>query len=99
KTKPITMVLTAQPIPEPTLKTLLWLHDFYPSPLGLVAQQALPSGLALSKPPKIPPPIPSAEKASIPLPSLSPQQQQAYDAITSDSDHRSFLVHGDTGTG
>lgn len=99
KTKPITTVLTTQPIPESTLKTLLWLHDFYPSPLGVVAQQALPSGLALSKPPKIPSPISPPETASIPLPPLSPQQQQAYDAITSDSDHRSFLVHGDTGTG
>ncbi len=98
KTKPITTVLTTQPIPDQTLEALLWLHRFYPSPLGLIAQQALPSGLLLSKAPKTPTPVTPTDTAGATMPALSRQQQAAIDTIAS-SPKRSFLVHGDTGTG
>jgi primosomal protein N' (replication factor Y) len=96
-TKPITVVLTDTALPPQIIKLLDWLHAYYPSPLGLIAQQALPSGLLLAKAPKLPKTA-AVSSAPKPLPRLSPQQDTASTIITS-SPSRTSLVHGDTGTG
>lgn len=97
KTKPISDVLTSNSVPTPTLELLDWLYAFYPAPLGLIAQQALPSGLLLAKAPETPQPINTSTDPQ-PLPALSPQQKKLVKTILG-SDKRRFLLHGDTGTG
>lgn len=96
-TKPILVVLATRPVPKELLSLLSWLYEFYPSPLGLIAQQALPSGLLLSKPPEAPTPTVTTSELQ-PLPPLSPEQHQVATGIAT-SKQRRFLIHGDTGTG
>lgn len=98
-TKPITLQLTQKPLPQQLLQTLQWMQLYYPSPLGLIAQQALPSGLLRAKPAETPKQTkPTKKTQSQKTPTLSPQQQAAFQAIRT-ADSSTVLVHGDTGTG
>ncbi len=98
-TKPITLQLTQKPLPQQLLQTLQWMQSYYPSPLGLIAQQALPSGLLRAKPADIPKQTsPTKETTSHKTPALSRQQQAAFKNINT-ADSSTVLVHGDTGTG
>ncbi len=44
-TKPISKILTAQPLPPHLLKAAEFLHEYYASPLPTVWQTILPKGL------------------------------------------------------
>jgi primosomal protein N' (replication factor Y) (superfamily II helicase) len=44
-TKPIESVLEIPPIPEQLLKTILWIAEYYLTPLAIVLQAALPKGI------------------------------------------------------
>lgn len=97
RTKSITLALTNRPVPHQLLSLLSWLRDFYPAPLGLIAQQALPSALLLTKAPAMPKEK-SAQTATKSLPKLSRDQEKIVREIRSGSS-KHFLLHGDTGTG
>ncbi|HRQ86786.1 MAG TPA: hypothetical protein PLY16_01620, partial [Candidatus Saccharibacteria bacterium] len=44
-TKPIGSAVVKTPIPLPLIKTALWMHTYYSTPLALVLQAFLPSGI------------------------------------------------------
>lgn len=84
-------------LPHQHLGLFDWLNDYYPSPIGITAQLLLPfnSIKDYSRQPKS-----SDEKAieSSPPVTLTKDQQKAL-AACSNSDNRTILLHGDTGTG
>ncbi len=93
KTKPITALYDIPPLPRHSIALASWVKEYYPSPLGIVAQQFLPA--------KIPvelslPVIKSVEPNISSLPKLNDQQKKAVDII---KDSGTFLLHGRTGTG
>lgn len=97
-TKPITKVIVDEPVPTPLLQLHEWLKTYYPAPLGLHAQLLLPSSLVRKR--QLPPVKRSgSEKATQILPPLSKDQQNALETIQKTKSHRTFLLHGDTGTG
>lgn len=48
-TKPIVSVIDETPVPQAFIDTLLWLASYYLTPLALVLQTALPSGLTKNR--------------------------------------------------
>jgi len=98
KTKSVLSVLDMPPLPQPSLKLLVWLLDFYPAPLGFITSQFLPSQLA-SKPRLPGPKKRSKATAKLNLPPLTNEQKVALGAIQATSKQHSYLLHGDTGTG
>jgi len=96
-TKPIDKYILDKPLPASSLKLLLWLIQYYPSPLGMVAQQFLPTSLLGND-------LASTDqsqhkpKSTSVLPSLTPEQKNVLDQI-SKSPVGTFLLHGDTGSG
>lgn len=78
--------------PEESLQALLWLHHYYPSPLGVITQQFFPRQL---------PKKPVAESVLPPytspgLPELTKEQAEVLEQIDGTG---MYLIHGDTGTG
>lgn len=95
-TKPIEKVVTESTVPSELLALLIWMQSYYPAPLGVYAQLLLPTGLLRQR--ALPTVEPARKATTKPLPALASQQQAALDSITT-SDNRTFLLHGDTGTG
>ncbi len=93
-TKPIKNVLNNYVLPKYLLQVALWLKDYYKTPLGLVIQTALPTGLTKSRRK----PIHNSKNSKIN--NLQPTLEQS-NAIShiSNSDKTTFLVHGITGSG
>lgn len=94
-TKPITKVIVDTPLPTPLLSLVDWLGDYYPAPLGTLAQMILPGSLLRKKAVSALAATP-ADKLVTP-PTLTKQQAAAVATINGGGS--SFLVHGDTGTG
>lgn len=95
--KTITKVIAPQSIPAELLSLMDWMRSYYPAPLGIFAQLLLPSSLLRQKAvTALPAPL---SDATVALPPLAKQQQQAMKQIIASQDHHTFLVHGDTGTG
>lgn len=95
KTKQLEKLDADYLLPEALGKLHAWLQTYYPSGSGLLTQAFIPPGLAK----------PTRRKATakkpikkLDLPLLTKQQQQAYDYMLS-SGKRSFLLHGETGSG
>jgi primosomal protein N' (replication factor Y) len=95
QTKAVTRVFDLPPLPSHLLKLAAWLKDYYPAPLGIVAQQLLPAGFA-EKQLTTPDPVPFAEPDLSKLPPLTSEQKTALAAMT---DHNTYLLHGATGSG
>lgn len=95
-TKEIISVQVDQPIPATTLALIDWLARYYPSTSGLNASQFIPGNLL--KKPAAPPAVSDSRSSVEPLPALTGEQQAAIDIINQLAS-RSFLIHGDTGTG
>lgn len=93
-TKPVQGVILKEPLPPTSLKLLRWLIDYYPAPLGLVAQQFLPADLRGIPGTK----NPTAKAQAIKSPKLTTEQLAALRQIKA-SEQSTFLLHGDTGTG
>lgn len=83
-------------IPSSSFRLLSWMKDYYPAPLGVLTELFTPPAL----PKKLTTPLVSRGKTQKPLalPKLTAEQQSVLQSITS-AKTRSFLLHGDTGTG
>jgi primosomal protein N' (replication factor Y) len=95
-TKPFSKIVVTEPIPAELLALHEWLHQYYPSPLGMVTQLFLPASLsrqARSKTPQTP-----QELTATAPPPLTQEQQTVIEKINQ-TDQRTILLHGDTGTG
>jgi primosomal protein N' (replication factor Y) len=92
--KLITDILTPEALPETTLQLLSWLSSYYPSGSGAIASVFIPSGLQIK--PRTS--LPAYKKLAATLPTLTKQQADIINIITS-SDKKSFLLHGETGSG
>ncbi len=97
-TKPVKKVVVAQELPPELLALVQWLQTYYPAPLGIFGQLLLPSSLVRQRDLAALEPLPAAA-ADAALPPLARQQQEAFDRINTDKVHRTFVIHGDTGTG
>jgi primosomal protein N' (replication factor Y) (superfamily II helicase) len=90
--KPVASVPDLPLFPEPNLQALAWVHQYYPSPLGVVTQQFFPRQLPKK-------PVPDVTLAEQPLPKLpTPTKEQAA-ALAQINNPGMYLLHGDTGTG
>lgn len=95
KTKPISQIYDLPPLPESSLRLMDWLRSYYPAPLGTITNLFLPASLT-KKLPESKPRIDTQQ--SVKLPDLTKQQATAVRTIGK-SRSKSFLLHGDTGTG
>lgn len=94
-TKPIAATLAPPPLPAALLETLLWIRDYYATPLATVLQSALPRGITKKRRATNTPLVPRKRTTSI---ALTPDQKAAIsklDTITSGT----VLLHGITGSG
>jgi primosomal protein N' (replication factor Y) len=95
KTKEITKIYDLPPLPGHVLRLARWLIDYYPAPLGILAQQFLPANLSEKQL--------SAETDNnfdksdfSSLPKLSSEQEAALEAM---AERNTYLLHGITGSG
>ncbi len=95
KTKPIDNFVGLT-LPTQLLELYDWLAQYYPAPLGQLANMIAPSYLA-SKPKKPVDPT-TVNKHPVAGPTLTTEQTAAIKSITGSS-ASSFLLHGETGTG
>ncbi|HVC36656.1 MAG TPA: primosomal protein N' [Candidatus Dormibacteraeota bacterium] len=92
-TKPLETIDYLPPLPQQIIQLGTWLASYYPSPLGVIAQQLLPPnfGTIEIKQPKI-----SYKPARYKLPTLTVDQTKALSQITKSD---TYLLHGITGSG
>ncbi|MBC7546750.1 primosomal protein N' [Candidatus Saccharibacteria bacterium] len=95
KTKQITRAYDLAPVPPHLIKTADWLRQYYPAPLGVIAQQILPAEFTEKQLENIPA-ISESPLATTDLPTLTADQQAAYGAMQRTN---SYLLHGRTGSG
>ena len=91
--KPVLPIEHTPPLPPPLVATMEWMQVYYPSPLGIIAGQFLPSKMPL-KPDDSPAPSPSMPADTLPV--LTDDQRHALAQIDGAG---LYLLHGDTGTG
>jgi primosomal protein N' (replication factor Y) len=96
-TQPILKQAIPKALPKTSLELFEWLKSYYPGPTGLIAQLFMPNGLLQDAKKEVPIET-SNKKTSAPLPRLGKDQERALKIITG-SKSKSFLLHGDTGTG
>lgn len=90
--KPITEVISLPPLPSQLIELLDWLKTYYPAPLGIITQLAVPRALPKK-------PLASRQLSTVTskhLPALTAHQKQALALIRNEGLH---LLHGETGTG
>lgn len=91
--KPVAEIPDLPLLPNELIETVAWMHEHYPSPLGVITQHFLPRQL----PKKPVAPRETAPVQNLPtLPQLTQEQQQTLARIDSPG---LYLLHGDTGTG
>ncbi len=95
-TKPITAVIAELPLPIQSVSLLKWLQLYYPAPLGFLTQLFLPQTLLQKSRIKTTPP--SVVQSAKQLPKLTDEQSAVVTEVNTSS-QRSFLLHGDTGSG
>lgn len=81
-------------IPGSSLALLAWLREYYPAPLGATTELFTPPAL----PKKFTLPTTSSLPKPVKLPPLTKEQSDVLEQIDT-SKARSFLLHGETGTG
>jgi primosomal protein N' (replication factor Y) len=92
KVKPITETVDLPPLPGQLIKLMFWIKSYYPSPFGVITQQFLPKQL----PKKTVEVASFAAHEEATLPTLTPDQQKAIEAINGPG---TYVLHGETGTG
>lgn len=95
-TKSIIDVISDNPLPKQIIELIYWMSDYYPAPIGFLANLVLPSSLLQkSRSTKV---ASKPKHTPISLPPLTTEQQNAIKAI---SEHipKSILLHGETGSG
>ena len=93
KTKNISVIYDLPPIPINLMKLAQWLKDYYPAPLGIIAQQVLPAKIPIDS--NIPTQNNLATDTSS-LPKLNQDQAKALDVM---QDSGTYILHGRTGSG
>jgi len=93
-TKPVSEIFALPPLPEHMLGLLTWIPNFYPAPLGVIANHFLPKRITPLPPKK--PIEKSVTQAASSLPPLTKDQQHALANIASEGMH---ILHGETGSG
>ena len=98
QTKAIEHVYDLPPVPENLLKLCTWLGEYYPAPMGIITQQAVPASLSDKEPKKtkkdpLNTKVIHPQQGSI---KLTPQQQELLSAIDKPG---TYLLHGITGSG
>lgn len=94
-TKPISAIHESIPLPEALLQTILWMREYYATPLATILQTALPRGLTKKRRIQAIPLVPRQKSTNI---TLTPDQAAAItklDDVTSGT----ALLHGITGSG
>lgn len=94
KTAPIAETLNRR-LPATHLKLFNWLLEYYPAPLGTIAQLFLP--LNAAKDYAAGKPIKAESRTVVSPPALTAEQVRAIDVI--DQTANTVMLHGDTGTG
>lgn len=97
-TKPVLQRWPGLVVPKTTLSLLDWLYEYYPAPLGSITELFTPPPLPVKPLPEAPVAIASPKPATPSLPPLTKQQDTVIRTMAT-SANRSFLLHGDTGTG
>lgn len=92
--KPVNAVIEGEPLPRALISLHDWMKFYYPSPLGLITQLFLPAGLGTKSRLK----HSAKHEKHIEPPKLTAEQVEAVETI-SQSDSRSYLLHGETGSG
>lgn len=82
------------PLAPQLTKLIIWMKQFYPSPLGVITQQLLPREL----PKKPETPLTLSEPTAKHLPPLTTEQKAALDKVQLGTSG-AYLLHGETGTG
>jgi primosomal protein N' (replication factor Y) len=94
KIKPIEQVLALPAITGEAMALLIWLAQYYPAPLGLVARQFLPGTVISDYKEEV------SEKADRPklkhLPKLTNEQKQVLEMVASSG---TYVLRGETGSG
>ncbi len=94
-TKEISTIVSNTPLPKEVIQLHDWLKEYYPSGSGARTQLFIPSGLDTKhRPPKN---VKSGRKDKD-LPALTKQQKDIISSIKKSGD-RTFLLHGETGSG
>jgi primosomal protein N' (replication factor Y) (superfamily II helicase) len=94
-TKLVHRVIVPDAVPSELLALHRWLADYYPAPYGTITQLLVPSSLLQQSRTKPEPKTP--EEPTI-LPPLTAEQQTAAKQVEQGT-ARSFLLHGETGSG
>lgn len=95
-TKEIIETIESTPLPEPLVKTALWMSDYYHTPLATVLQTVLPRGLTKKRREKnISPLLSSRNRTTI---VFNEDQQKALRRIE-DTPEGTILLQGVTGSG
>lgn len=95
QTKPIEAVLDVPPLPAHLLKIAEWLKTYYPAPLGIIAQQLIPSSFSETS-------LHHAVEHDLSepdlsqLPSLNDEQAAAIETMQQTD---TYILHGRTGSG
>jgi primosomal protein N' (replication factor Y) len=92
--KLISDVISDTSLPVTTLQLIDWLEAYYPSGSGSITNTFIPSGLLA----QFRTSLPHLKKSSLKLPALTKQQTHILKSIEQ-SDKKTFLLHGETGSG
>lgn len=95
QTKPIGRVIDLPPVPQHLMRLATWLQQYYPAPLGIIAQQVLPANLSAKQIDKHE--LPGFSQPALEsLPKLTSEQTAALEAMR---ERDTYLLHGKTGSG
>lgn len=90
--KPLIGVSDVPPIPKEMLALMVWMKEYYPSPLGIITQQFLPKELPKK-------PVDSLLVGEAPYPSLPKLTSDQANVLQQIAANGSYLLHGETGSG
>ena len=97
KTRPITKVIYQTPLPGHLVKAAFWLKQYYATPLPIILQSLLPSGIDKKRRKSSIINHPNQKTTKVPLP-LNADQKRAIKDIQSNP-NSTVLLHGITGSG
>jgi primosomal protein N' (replication factor Y) len=95
QTKMIVHNFNLLPLPPHLLRLAIWLQNYYPAPLGIIAQQLLPAQLSEKH-------LENSEAQELGAPDLSalpPLTAEQSRALETMQERNSYIVHGTTGSG
>ena len=94
-TREILEIIEETPLPQPLVKSLLWLAQYYSSDLASVIQTALPTGITKKRRAK----LEITKNHSAPTEVIPTEEQQNAISQIAEAQAQPFLLHGVTGSG